>query len=143
MSQTLEDARRKVDEIERWDQAALRKLGIPTPSYFEHESLGGLQKRLIDKARPYVSEELQKIRTDDVFGSGLDHVARQFLESARAEATRPTKVAEGALKEVVSYEQAGRPSDSYFGSPSVWMRNFAGPMKKCVGIVDNRTWVKP
>jgi hypothetical protein len=140
--QSVSDEQRKVDEIERWDQAVFRPNRIPTPSYLEHESYDQQRKRLINKVRPLVSEDLQKVRTDDVFGTALDHVAQQFLASATAEARRPTKIPEGTLKEVVSYDQAGRPSYTYFGSPSAWMNEFSGDKKYVAGIMDNRSFHK-
>jgi hypothetical protein len=95
---SVPEEQRKIDEIERWDRAALRPHRIPTPSCLEHESFDGLRKRLINKVRPYVSEDLQKVKTDDVFGSGLDHMAQQFLASVAAEALRPTKIPEGRVE---------------------------------------------
>jgi hypothetical protein len=75
-NKALVDEQRKIDEIERWDHAALRPHRIPTPSCHEHESFEGLQKRLINKVRAYVSEDLQKIRTmifsDQVWNMSLN-----------------------------------------------------------------------
>jgi hypothetical protein len=126
----LADEQRKIEEIERWDHAALRPHRIPTPSCFDHESFEGLQKRLINKVRAYVSEDLQKIRTDDIFGSGLEHVAQQFLASAAQEAVRPSKVPDGELRQVTRYDATGRPFYEFFGSPSSWLKDFAGDKKK-------------
>jgi hypothetical protein len=137
------DEQRKVDELERWDQSVFRPNKISTPSYFDHESFDGQRKRLMNKAKPLVSEDLQKVRTDDIFGSALDHVAHQYFESAAAEARRPTKVLEGELREVTRYDQGGRPYYEYYGSPSAWMSNFAMPKRFITSIRDNRQWQKP
>jgi hypothetical protein len=128
------EEQRKTETLEKWDQAVFKPNRIPTPSYFDHETFDQQRKRLMNKARPLVSEELQKVRTDDVFGTALDHVAQQYFESAAAESVRPTKVPEGTLKEVISYDAAGRPSYTYWGSPRVWMDNFSVPKKLLVGI---------
>ena len=136
------DEQRKVDELERWDQSVFRPNRIPTPSYFNHETIEQQRKRLMNKARPLVSEDLQKVRTDDVFGSALDHVAQQYFESAANEAQRPTKVPEGELREVTKYDQAGRPYHEYYGSPSAWMKDFTGDKKYIASIMDNRSFQK-
>jgi hypothetical protein len=136
----LADEQRKIDEIERWDQAVFKPNRLPTPSYFEHESLDQQRKRLMNRTRPLVSAALQEIRTDDVFGTALDHVAQQYFESAAHEAVRPTKVPEGELKQVTKYDATGRPYLEFFGSPSAWMSDFMGDRKRVVGIKDNRKW---
>jgi hypothetical protein len=137
-----QDEQRKFNNIEQWSQTALKSLNIPTPAYIEGEQFDHQRKRIMNKVRPFVSEDLQQVKTDDMFGSVLDHCEKQFMESARAEALRPTKIPEGTLKEVVSYDQAGRPSYSYFGSPRSWMDNFAAPKKQLVSIMDNRSFQK-
>jgi hypothetical protein len=128
-NRALVDEQRKVEDIERWDHAVFRPHRLPTPSYLEHESFDQQQKRILDRVRPYVSEELQKIRTDDVFGSGLNHVARQYFDSAAAEAVRPTNVGEGTLKEVIRHDNTGRQYSEFYGSPSAWMKDFTGDRK--------------
>lgn len=92
------------------------------------------RKRIMEKARPFVSEDLQQIKRDDISGSGLNHIEKQFMESAAREATRPTKVPEGQLKEVKKYDQSGRVSSEFFGSPKVWMSTFSTGRKQVVGI---------
>jgi hypothetical protein len=138
----LADEQRKVDEIERWDQAVFKPNRLPTPSYFEHESLDQQRKRLMNRTRPLVSAALQEIRTDDVFGTALDHVAQQYFESAAQEAARPSKVPEGELKQITRYDQSGRPFYENFGSPSAWMSMFMGDKKRLISIKDNRQWQK-
>jgi hypothetical protein len=128
------EERNKLDELERWDQAVFKPNRLPTPSYFEHETFAQQQKRLMEKTRHLVSEELQNVRKDDMFGSALNHVAKQHFEEARSEALRPTKVPEGELRETVSYDQSGRPQYSYWGSPRVWMDHLSAPKKQLVGI---------
>ena len=135
MSWNQRDEQTKVAEIERWDQHIFKPHRWPTPSYLEHENMAQLQKRLINRVRPLVSEELQKVKTDDLFNSSLTHVAQQFFESAANEAIRPTKVPEGQLREVVSYDAAGRPSSSFYGSPRAWLNQFCSTPKRLAGIM--------
>jgi hypothetical protein len=136
---------RKFDNIEQWTQNVFRPLGVPAPAYIEGEKLDQQRKRIMEKARPFVSEELQQIKRDDVFGTGLNHLEKQFMESAAEEATRPTKVPEGQLKEVKKYDQAGRASSEFYGSPKVWMDTFnATNRKRLVGIrVANESGFRP
>jgi hypothetical protein len=133
---SLADEQRKINEIERWDQAVFRPHRMPTPSYIDHESLDGLTKRLINKSRHLVSEDLQKVKTNDVFGSALDHFAKQFFDSAAQEAVRPSKVPDGSLKEITKYDQSGRPFYEYYGSPKSWLADFSHPRKKLLGIIN-------
>jgi hypothetical protein len=132
-----QDEQRKFNNIEQWAQTALKPLNIPTPAYIEGEKLDQQRKRIMNKVRPFVSNALQQVKTDDVFGSALDHYEKQFMESARAEALRPTKIPDGELREVISHDQSGRPMYSYYGSPRAWMNNFASPKKQLVGIRAN------
>lgn len=135
---------RKFDNIEQWTQNVFRPLGVPPPAYIEGEHLDHQRKRIMEKARPYVSEELQQIRRDDVFGTGLNHLEKQFMASAAAEATRPTKVPDGELKEVKKYDQSGRASSEFYGSPKVWMSTFSSGRKQVVGIrVANERGYRP
>jgi hypothetical protein len=136
------EEQRKTETLERWDQAVFKPNRVPTPSYFDHETFDQQRKRLMNKARPLVSEELQKVRTDDIFGTALDHVAQQYFESAASEAVRPTKIPEGELKQITKYDQAGRPFYEFYGSPRSWLDNFAAPKKQLVSIMDNRHFQK-
>jgi hypothetical protein len=105
---------RKFNNIEYWTQNAFRPLGVPAPACIEGESYDHQRKRLMEKARPFVSDELQQIKTDHIFETGLDHLEKRFMESAAQEAQRPTRVPEGTLKEVTRYDAAGRPFKVFF-----------------------------
>jgi hypothetical protein len=100
------------------------------------------KKRLMDKAAPFVAADLQEVKTDHLYGSALDHYEKRYLESAAAEAARPTNVPEGTLKEVTKYDQSGRPFSEFFGSPRAWLDHFAPPKMQVVSIMDNRNWHK-
>ena len=71
---------RKIDNIDQWHQAALKPLNIPTPVFIDAEPIDKQRKRIMEKVRPFVSDELQKVRTDDAFGSALDHLEKRFME---------------------------------------------------------------
>jgi hypothetical protein len=130
------DEQRKIENIERWDQQVYRPNQRPTPSLINGESFDQQRKRIMNGARSLVSDELQKVRTDHLFETALDHVERQFIDSAASEAVRPTRVADGELKQVTRYDESGRRSYEFFGSPSAWMSQFTnGTRKKLVGIM--------
>jgi hypothetical protein len=128
------DERRKIAEIEEFAQTVFIPRKLPTPAYIQGEQFVQLQRRLLDKTRPFVDAQLQKLKTDDAFGTTLAHMNKQYLESSVSELRNPTTVPDGQLREVVSYDQSGRPMYSYFGSPSVWMSAFAAPRKRLAGI---------
>jgi hypothetical protein len=135
--ETLNDQTRR-----KWDEAVFGPSGRPTPRYLDTDNNDHYRKRLMDAARPLVSEELQKVRTQDLYGSTLEHFEQQYFESAKAEAQRPTNIPDGTLKEVTKYDQSGRPFYEYFGSPRAWIDTFAGPKKRLIGIRDDRNWQK-
>jgi hypothetical protein len=127
---------------EKWHESVFRPNKTVAPAFLEKEPLDHYRKRLMTKAAPFVAADLQEVKTEHLYGSALDHYEQRYFESAAAEAARPTKIPEGTLKEVVSYDQSGRPSYSYFGSPRVWFDNFSSPKKQLVGIMDTRHFQK-
>lgn len=133
---------RKITTAEQWDQAVFRPHNVPTPRYLESENLDQYRKRLMEKARPFVSADLQRVRTDDIFGSGLDDYERRFMQSATAEAIRPTNVPAGELKMITRHDQAGRPFYEFYGSPRAWLDEFTYPGKRVVGIRNNLSFTK-
>ena len=94
------------------------------------------------KAAPFVAADLQDVKTDHLYGSALDHYEQRYFELAAAEASRPTNIPEGTLKEVTKYDATGRPFYEFYGSPSTWMNDFAGDKKYLKSIADNRNWHK-
>jgi hypothetical protein len=131
--QDSNDYQRKYDNIEQWSRVCA-PLGIPTPAFTEGESFDHQRKRIIEKVRPFVSDELQPVKTDHVFETGLNDLERRFMDSAAREAARPTKVPDGELKQVTRYDQAGRPYYEFFGKCSTWLSDFTSPKKRLVGI---------
>src|SRR5271169_1330026 len=111
-----QDEQRKINTGEQWDQAVFRPHNMPTPRYLDGENVDQYRKRLMDKARHIVSADLQNVKTDDIFETALDHYERRFLESATAEALRPTNVPDGQLKMVTRHDASGRPRYEFFGS---------------------------
>jgi hypothetical protein len=135
--ETLNDETRR-----KWDEHVFSPSGRPTPRYLDTDNNDHFRKRLMDAARPLVSKDLQEVRTQDLYGSALDHYEKRYLESASAEAQRPTNIPEGELREVTRHDQAGRPFYEYHGSPSAWMNDFAHEKKFVKSIRDDRNWQK-
>jgi hypothetical protein len=119
---------------ERWHDKVFRPNNRSAPGFLDGEKEDHYRKRLMDRARSLVAADLQNVKTDDLYGTALDHYEQQYFESAAAEAQRPTNIAEGTLKQVTRYDNGGRPFYEFFGSPRTWMNTFSSPPKKLVGI---------
>jgi hypothetical protein len=131
------------DETRRkWDEAVFGPSGRPTPRYLDTDNPDHFRKRMMEAARSLVSEELQKVRTQDLYGSALDHYESEYLKSAKAEAQRPTNIPEGELRQVTKTDATGRPFYEFYGSAGAWLKDFTMPRKKLVGIKDNRQFQK-
>jgi hypothetical protein len=123
------------DETRRkWDEDVFSPSGRPTPRYLDTDNNDHFRKRLMDAARPLVSEELQKVRTQDLYGSALDHYESEYLKSAKSEAQRPTNIPEGELRQVTKRDAGGRPYYEFYGSAGAWMRDFGQDKKRLAGI---------
>jgi hypothetical protein len=127
---------------ERWHENVYMPRGAPTPDFLERENNDHYRKRLMDRARPFVATDLQEVKVDDLYGSALDHYEKRYLESAAAEAQRPTNIPEGQLKRVTKYDQAGRPFYEFYGSPSVWLSDFTGPRERLISIKNDLSFQK-
>jgi hypothetical protein len=144
MAYTLQAERDRLnDETRRkWDQDVFGPSGRPTPRYLDTDNPDHYRKHLMEAARPLVSEELQKVRTQDLYGSALDHYESEYLKSAKAEAQHPTNIPEGQLRQVTKTDATGRPFFEFYGSPKAWISDFTHPRKKLTSIIDNRQWQK-
>ena len=114
---------------DKWNDKVFRPRGARAPEFLDKEPIDHYKKRLMNKAAPFVATELQEVKTDHLYGSALDHYEKRYLESAAAEATRPTNVPDGTLKQVTKYDQSGRPYYEFYGSPRFWMDDFAPPKR--------------
>jgi hypothetical protein len=126
---TLNDQTRR-----KWDEYVFGPSGRPTPRYLDTDNPDHFRKRMMEAARSLVSEELQKVRTQDLYGSALDHYENEYLKSARAEAQRPTIVPEGELRQVTKHDAGGRPYYEFYGKASSWMNDFGQGKKRLAGI---------
>ena len=116
--------------------------GRHAPAFLNGEKLDQYDRRLtyeVQKCAPNYKD----INLYDASGEAYKLLKRQVYVDAQQEAKHPTNIPEGTLKEVTSYDAAGRPSYTYYGSPSAWMKDFAMPKKRLVGIImDNRSFQK-
>ena len=116
-----------------------RPTGAPPP--MERESETAYRRRLAEALQQH-APNCKDFNIRHSTGSAFDVLERQIKSDAQREALHPTQIPEGTLKEIVSYDAAGRPSYSYFGSPRAWMDNFATPKKMLVGIRNNLSFQK-
>ena len=93
-----QDEQRKFDNIEQWTQNVFRPLGIPAPAYIEGEQFDQQRKRIMEKARPFVSDELQQIKKDDVFGTASITSKRNIWNQQRRRQKDPPKYQKVNLK---------------------------------------------
>ena len=127
---------------EKYHEKIFKPRGTTAPDFSDREPLDHYRKRMMQKAAPFVAADLQEVKTENLYGSALDHYEKQYFESAAAEAARPTNIPEGTLKQVTKYDRAGRPYYEFYGSPRCWIDNFAPPKKQLVSIMDNRSFQK-
>ena len=116
-----------------------RPTGAPPPMERENET--AYRRRLAEALQQH-APNCKDFNIRHSTGSAFDVLEKQIKADAQREADHPTQIPEGTLKERVSYDQAGRPSYSYFGSPRVWMDHFAPPKKMLVGIRANLPFQK-
>ena len=116
-----------------------RPTGAPPP--MERESETAYRRRLAEALQQH-APNCKDFNIRHSTGSAFDVLEKQIKTDAQKEADHPTQIPDGTLKERVTYDQAGRPSYSYFGSPRVWMDTFAPPKKQLVSIMDNRSFHK-
>jgi hypothetical protein len=115
--------------------------GRQAPPPLQGEQLDQYDRRLtyeIQKVAPHYKD----LNLYETRGDAYKLMKEQIKADALQEARNPTMIPEGTLKEVVSYDAAGRPSYTYFGSPSAWLKDFTGEKRRLVGIRDNRNWEK-
>jgi hypothetical protein len=108
-----------------------RPTGAPPP--LERESETAYRRRLAEALQQH-APNCKDFNICHSTGTAFDVLERQIKSDAEREAQHPTQIPEGTLKEVVTHDQAGRPSYTYYGSPRVWMDTFASPKKMLVGI---------
>lgn len=124
--QRLWDAKAKLDAaLQPFNQAAPRSFTDENAELYRRRTLPLVQLR---------APGFENIKVDEARGSAFDLIEKQIYEAAHKEALRPTQIADGELKQVTSYDVTGRPSFSFFGSPSAWMKQFTGERRRLAGI---------
>jgi hypothetical protein len=120
----IENYRAKLDE-------ALQPHGRWAPRPFIEENLENYQKRTFPTLREV--SKLPDVKADDARGAAFNLILDQTFKAAHSEVHNPT-VPEGQLKEVIHKDVAGHKISEFFGSPKVWLSQFAAPSKRLVGI---------
>ena len=121
--------------------AALSPFKRHAPPPLQGEQLDQYERRLTYEVQKQ-SPRFKDYSLYDTKGDAYKILKDQIYADVAQEAHRPSMIPDGELKEVVSYDQAGRPSYSYYGSPRAWMDTFASPKKRLVGILDGRNFQK-
>src|SRR5271163_3943686 len=103
-----------------------RPSGAPAP--LERENATAYRRRLAEALQQH-APNCKDFNIRHSTGTAFDVLERQIKSDAQREAQHPTQIPDGTLKEVVTHDQAGRPSYTYYGSPRAWMDNFASPKK--------------
>jgi hypothetical protein len=118
-----------------------RPTGAPPP--LERENATAYRRRLAEALQQH-APNCKDFNIRHSTGTAFDALEKQIKADALSESLHPTDIPEGELKQVTRYDQAGRPSYYFYGSPSSWMRNFMpDTIKKVKGIIDNRQWIRP
>jgi hypothetical protein len=110
-----------------------RPTGAPPPLERENETA---YRRGLAEAPQQHAPKCQDFNVRHSTGTAFDVLEKQIKADVQREAAHPTQIPEGTLKERVSYDQAGRPTYTYFGSPKAWLANFTHPRKKLIGIIN-------
>jgi hypothetical protein len=123
------------------EQVLSRFPGRHAPSPLQGEQLDQYERRLTYEMQK-VAPNYKDLNLYETRGDAYKLMKEQIKADALKEARHPTQIPDGELREVVSHDQAGRPTYSYFGSPRAWMDNFATPKKMLVGIRSNLSFQK-
>jgi hypothetical protein len=116
-----------------------RPTGAPPP--MEREDKTAYRRRLAEALQQH-APSCKDFNIRHSTGTAFDVLERQIKSDAQREAQHPTQIPDGTLKEVVTHDQAGRPSYTYYGSPRAWMDHFGAPKKQLVGIRSNLSFQK-
>jgi hypothetical protein len=130
----VQEARARLDEV-------IQPFNRSAPRPFTDENAELYRKRTLPMVQQY-APNYQNVKVDEARGSAFYLLEKQIYDDARQEARRPTQIPEGELRQVTKYDASGRPYYDFYGSPRAWIDTFAGPKKRLVGILDNRSFQK-
>lgn len=135
-----EDAIRKTQED--YDEVfKLHNRSAPRPLEGENET--AYRRRMAERLQE-CAPNCKDFNIRHSTGTAFDTLEKQIKADAAREAQCPTNIPEGELRQVTHYDAAGRPSYTYHGSPSAWMKDFMpDTIKKLKGIIYNRQWIRP
>src|SRR3984957_20219228 len=108
-----------------------RPSGAPPP--LERESETAYRRRLAESLQQH-APNCKDFNIRHSTGTAFDVLEKQIKADAQREAGRPTQIPDGELKQVTRYDQAGRPSHDWLGSPRAWLKDFSAPAKRLIGI---------
>jgi hypothetical protein len=88
-----------------------RPTGAPPP--LEKEPPTAYRRRLAESLQQH-APKCKDFNIRHSTGSAFDVLEKQIQADAQREAARPTQVPDGALKEIVTYDQAGKANIQFF-----------------------------
>jgi hypothetical protein len=104
------------------------------PRSIEGETVEGYRKRLAARIQQH-APNMKDINVRDARGSAFDLLEKQIYDEARREASRPSNIPDGEMREITKYDATGRPFLEFHGSPKAWMDDFStGARKRLIGI---------
>jgi hypothetical protein len=139
--QSPSEQRQEVEERRAKLVAYCEPFNISTPTPFPEENGDQYEDRVISWFKDHVPG-FENFTPRDLHRENRKIVLDRFYQAASQEAQRPTKIPDGELRQVTRTDQTGRQYFEFFGSPSSWLKDFAGEKKRLTSIVDNRQWQK-
>jgi hypothetical protein len=139
--QSYAEKAKEVQDMRAKLQKHLEPFNRDAPTPFTEEDGRQYEDRVIPILQQY-APGYENVKVDALYRENRELVVNQIYNAAAAEASRPTKIPEGELRQITRYDQAGRPYYEFFGSPKAWMSDFMAPKKRVVSIMDNRSFQK-
>jgi hypothetical protein len=96
-------------ELQARAEDVLRPFNRHAPPPLQREQLDQYDRRTTYEVQK-VAPNFKDVNLYDAKGDAYKVLKEQVFADALQEARRPTQIPEGTLREVVSYDQAGRPS---------------------------------
>ena len=129
------DKEREVQQARAEYQDLLAPFNRPAPTPFPDENQDQYRRRVLPFVQSLV-RGFETLKIDNYLREpNFKFIETQVQEAARREASHPTNIPDGELREVKKLDQSGRIFSEFFGKPSSWMAQFTnGTRKRLIGI---------
>jgi hypothetical protein len=112
----VQEARAKLEEV-------IQPFNRASPRPFTDENSDLYRRRTLPMVQEY-APNFQNVKVDDARGSAFELLEKQIYEDAKREASHPTQIPEGELRQITRRDVTGRPFYEFVRSPSAWMNEF-------------------